>query len=114
MIGIQILLIVVLLFIMVNFLASQNSSRTKAWKKLLLAAFGVAAVLIILWPDSTNRIAHAMGVGRGADLLLYGLTMAFIFTQLNSYVKSKQEQRRIVVLTRKVAILDALQENKHD
>lgn len=112
MIGIQIFLIVVLVLIMGNFLASQNSSRTKAWKKMLLLAFFAAAIFIILLPDSMNRIAHAMGVGRGADLLLYGLTMAFIFMQLNSYVKSKQEQRRLVVLARKVAILDALQEQK--
>lgn len=114
MIGIQILLIVALLVIMGKFLASHNSSRTKAWKKLLLVAFVAAAIVIVLWPNSTNRIAHAVGVGRGADLLLYGLTMAFIFTQLNSYVKSKQEQRRMVVLVRKVAILDALQVNKRD
>ena len=57
-------------------------------------------------------LAHALGIGRGADLLLYGLTVVVIFMLLNTYVKDKEEQRRFAILSRKVAILEATITNR--
>lgn len=107
MIAIQLILVVAVLLIMFRFLRSRNTMRTKAGKKIILVLFSFGAILLILFPDTTNRIAHFVGVGRGADLLLYGLTIAFIFVLLNNYVKAKDEHARIIALARSVAILEA-------
>ena len=95
-----------------RFLAYRNSFKTQASKKILLLLLALTAVVVILAPGLLDGVAHLVGVGRGADLLLYGLAVAFIFEQFNSYVKDKEEQKQIVSLARKIAIAEALREQE--
>lgn len=111
MILIQLILVIAILMIIVSFLYSRNSSQTQAWKKLLLLLFAIAAIVFILDPGLLDSLANFVGVGRGADLLLYALTVAFIFEQLNNYIKNKEEHKRIVILARKIAIEEAIRRN---
>ncbi len=108
MILIQALLIILLVGIAVNFIGSRNSIRTKAIKKLLLLLTIPCAIFVVLMPSAATELAHVLGVGRGADLLLYGLTVIVIFQIFDNYIKNQQEQNRIVKLVRKVAILEAV------
>lgn len=112
MIIIQLLLIIAILTIMVRFLASRNSLQTQAWKKIILILFVMSAVAFIIHPDLLNGIANTLGVGRGADLLLYALAVSFIFVQFNNYIKDKEDNKKIVTIARKLAILEALEQNK--
>ena len=109
---VQLLLVTAILFILIRFLSSRNSFQTQAWKKILLLLFLLTAIVLIISPNILDGVAHFVGVGRGADLLLYALTIAFIFQVLSNYVKSKEEQKRIVILARKIAITEALLESK--
>lgn len=111
MILIQLILIVSILGVLMRFLSARNSFQIQAWKKVLLLLFGLTAIGLVLSPNILDGIAHLLGVGRGADLLLYGLTVAFIFEQLNNYMKEKEEQRRLVVLARKIAIAETLRKS---
>jgi hypothetical protein len=104
---IQIILICGFALLFLKFVASPNSYQVKAWKKIIGLLFLVLAVVAILLPDRLNSIAHFFGVGRGADLLLYLLTLAFIFVVFAQYVAGRQEQRRMAQLARKVALLEA-------
>ena len=108
----QIVLVAVLCLLIVGFLRSRATSRTKAYKKILLVVFVVCAIIVVIFPDVTTEVAHFAGVGRGADLILYGLTVVVIFMLFNTYVKDREEQRRFVRLSRKVAILEAEIRNK--
>lgn len=112
MILIQLILIVAILIVIFRFLAYRDSFKTQAYKKILLLLLAIAAIIVILEPNLLDNIAHFVGVGRGADLLLYALTVAFIFDQFNDYVKDKEEQRRIVKIARKIAINEALKTTK--
>lgn len=107
MILIQILLIFLLTFVLVRFLASRSTSRTQAWKKIIFIIFILTAIGFVIRPDISNTLANFVGVGRGADLLLYILTIGFIFQQFNTYVKQKEEQKQLVKLVRRVALLEA-------
>lgn len=107
MIVIQIILIALLLAIAVNFIGSRNSHRTRAIKKILLVLTIPCAIFVVLFPYSSTRLANALGVGRGADLLLYGLAIMVIFQVFDTYIKSKEEQKRIVAMGRRIAILEA-------
>lgn len=60
-----------------------------------------------MFPDSLNSLAQRVGVGRGADLILYVLFVAFIFFVLNVYIKFKQQQDTIFRLARKLALIEA-------
>ncbi len=107
MIHIQILLIMLLLLISINFIGSRNKSRTKAIKKLLLLLTIPSAAFFIIFPSLSTKLANKLGVGRGADLLLYGLTIVFIFQLFDTYVRNKQEQARLISVTRRLAIMEA-------
>lgn len=107
---IQALLVIAFLIFLIKFIADPNSYRTKAWKKIIGILFVLVAIVAVLVPDMLNKAAHVVGVGRGADLLLYLLTLAFIFTSFNNYASSRQEQKRLVKLARRMAITEANQE----
>ncbi len=107
----QVILVIVLCLLIVGFLRSRSTSRTKAYKKILLVLFVLCAIVVVIFPDITTTAAHFLGIGRGADLLLYGLTVVVIFMLLNNYIKDREEQRRFVSLSRKVAIIEAVIEN---
>lgn len=109
MILIQTILIVAFLVILGRFLVNPNSYQMKAWQKIFAIMFFLAAIFSVLLPDDLNTVAHFVGVGRGADLLLYLLTLAFIFLVFHLYIGEKQNQRLLVSLARRVAIIDANQ-----
>ena len=113
MILIQIVLISGFIVLLVRFILSPDSYQIRAWKKVIGVLFVSFAILSILLPAGLNRIAHFLGVGRGADLLLYLLTLSFIFVFFAQYVNSKQEQRRFVQLARKVALLETELQDRH-
>jgi len=75
--------------------------------RLLAVFFFVTASVLVLFPDSTTRIAHALGVGRGADLLLYLALFAGIHAFLLLYLRTRTLERRVTELIRAVAILNA-------
>lgn len=91
-----------------HFLSARGTSRTNAFKKVLLIGFVVAAIIAILVPDSLTTLAHLVGVGRGTDLLVYALVQVVAFQMFNTYAKDKQNQRQIVHLARRIAILEDL------
>jgi hypothetical protein len=107
MIAIQIIIIVAALGIFIVGLRGRQTHVAKAWKKLAMFFLIVAMIVAVLFPNTTNRLAHLVGVGRGADLLLYVLTLAFIAYALNSYLRQQAENDALYRLARKVAILEA-------
>jgi hypothetical protein len=70
----------------------------------VLLAVGAAAVIL---PESTNDIAHAVGVGRGADLVMYVSIVAILFVLVHYYTKFVELQQQITTLTRELAIARA-------
>lgn len=114
MILIQIILIVGFLLLLYRVLANPESYRLSAGIKILAILFVLVAIVTVLFPNSTNALAHKVGVSRGADLLLYLLALAFIFAMFNSYIQGKRQERRIVLLARKIAILEANERKAKD
>jgi hypothetical protein len=106
---IRIALIALICALLFWFLKQQSSVRAQAWSKIGSLVLFVLAVFTILFPESTNALAHGVGVGRGADLLLYLLTIAFLLSLLLQYMHRSEEKDRIVRLARRIAISDGLQ-----
>ena len=101
---IQVLLIAAVLSLLVYLLRSRTDAKAKAWVKVGYVLFVVAAVYAILRPDDTTVLANWLGVARGADLLLYALVIAFLFTTLSTYLRFKDLEVRYARLARAVAL----------
>lgn len=112
MIVIQLILVLGFILFLWWFLANPASHQASAWTKILTLLLTALAIIVVIFPNISNRIAHALGVTAGANLLLYCLTLAFIFTLLNLYIKGKEQQRRLVKLVRKVSLLEAEQKKQ--
>jgi hypothetical protein len=113
MIAIQIILVLGFVFLFWRFLSNPESHQVHAWIKILMFLFTVLAVIAVVLPNTTNRIAHALGVKTGANLLLYVLTLAFIFVVISIYSRGKEDEKRRVDLVRKIALLEAKIEEKN-
>ncbi|MGD2109897.1 MAG: DUF2304 domain-containing protein [Phycisphaerae bacterium] len=70
---------------------------------LVWLATGVA----IAWPGITQKLAHLLGIRRGADLVLYCAVVVMLIGFLVVYVRMRHLQREITLLVRHVAIRDA-------
>ena len=101
---IQVLLIAAVLSLLVYLLRSRTNAKAKAWVKVGYVLFVVAAVYAILRPDDTTVLANWLCVARGADLLLYALVIAFLFTTLSTYLRFKELEVRYARLARAVAL----------
>ncbi len=107
MIVIQVLLIGGIVTIFGWFIMNPGSQQVHAWIKILAAGFTTLGVVVIISPSTSDRIARAIGVGRGADLLLYSLAVAFVYLIFSLYTRGKEERARLEALARTIAILEA-------
>lgn len=104
---IQVLLIAVFAIFVIVLLLPVRGARRLAVRRLTLAGAFVAAILAVIFPSTLNDIANAVGVGRGTDLVLYGLVVVFIGNSIASAALSRQQHREITRLARAIAIRDA-------
>jgi hypothetical protein len=107
MVVLQIIVIIVALGLMSFVLIGRQTHAAHAWKKIALCLLAVAMIIAVLFPETTNQAAHLVGVGRGADLLLYALVLFFIGYVLNNYVHQKRDKDTVYRLARRVALIDA-------
>lgn len=108
---IQIVLIIVAIAIVVITLGNRSTHSGKAWKKIALILLAMGMIVVVLFPEITNQLAHIVGVGRGADLLLYATVAAFILYVLNDYLHQQDQRNTLHKLARKIALMEASQSN---
>ncbi|WP_311525414.1 DUF2304 domain-containing protein [uncultured Varibaculum sp.] len=101
---IKILLIVVVLLLSLYMFKANLGAKQTAWRRLGILAFAVAAVVVVIFPGITTTIARFVGVGRGADLLLYGLVVVVLYNMLMQAKQRNAAERRLTKLAREVAI----------
>ncbi len=110
---IRIVLVACIGLLLVWVLNQTGSIAGQAKNKLLAIILFGAAILAVLFPDVTNIAANAVGVGRGADLLLYSLTVAFLASIFLYNLARRKDQQKITQLSRKLAIIEANQEERN-
>lgn len=74
--------------------------------RLAGAAFASSWVVAVLAPGAVTWTAHLMGVGRGTDLVLYVLVVAFMFTTLGQHQRLRDLDERLTRVTRRLALLE--------
>ena len=82
----------------------QWATRREAgvWVLIWLLA-GVAVV----WPGLTGRLARSLGIGRGADLVLYCTVVVMMIGFMMVYVRLRRVRRDLTLLVRQLAIENA-------
>jgi hypothetical protein len=75
-------------------------------RALRVAIFAAAAVAIAR-PDDVTRVAHLFGIGRGADIVLYVLALAFVALAFYFYAQQLRLRRDVSALASQIALKDA-------
>lgn len=86
-----------------------RTQSRRAFQKIVWLFLSLLIVAAVLFPGAVNYIAHLVGIGRGADLVLYIFTISFIFFVLYTYVHNQRERDMLYRLSRRVALLEAAQ-----
>ena len=103
---IQVVLIAVVVAVVARLFRS-NGARAQAIRRLGLLLFAAFAVVSILVPDVWNRIARVVGVGRGTDMVLYALVVAFLSFTVTTYLRFRELETRYTRLARRLALDEA-------
>ncbi len=95
-----------LLFLHSLILAARGTHRLSAGVRALL---WFAAAAAVLRPEMTAVIAKSMGIGRGADLILYLFIIGFMGAALYFYGRIVKLETALTVLVRQFALQDKAQ-----
>jgi small membrane protein len=104
---IQVLLVPALALAVVLSLRSRASLRGQARRKIFAAVTVVAGALAVIFPNTLQALADVVGVTRGTDLLLYVLALVIIYLVGSTSARFREQEARIVLLARQVALSDA-------
>lgn len=107
---IQIVLLVSIVAVAVLLGRSTSNARHMAFRRLFLLLFAIGSGAAILFPHVLTRVANFLGVGRGTDLLLYALVIAFIGSLAMASRRATELGRRLTAVTRELALLEARHE----
>ena len=100
-------LLVVALLLIVTLTAMFRGWATRR-EGLLWTFVWLATCVAIAWPEVTKKVANALGIGRGADLVLYSAVVVMLVGFVTVYVRLRRIQRELTLIVRHLAIRDAV------
>lgn len=99
---------IVLLGLLVALLLHDYVSYVKHRRLLFLQAVVFAAGgLLIVFPEVSRRLAHAVGIGRGVDFVIYPLVIWLVRESLLSRRRRLADEQRVTELVRALAAAGA-------
>ena len=103
------LVLVLGIVVIVGWLFMKRGAKQLAVRRLLVIAFALFAVLTVLFPSMLSRVANLVGVGRGADLLLYATVLVLLGFLALQEARTKAAEKRTPHLARRLALDEAEQ-----
>jgi hypothetical protein len=110
---IQALLIAVVVLVVARLFRSRGA-RAQAIRRVGLVVFAAFAAVSILFPDVWTRLAHKLGVGRGTDLVLYALVVAFLSFTVTTYLRFRDLETTYTRLARRIALRETPRPTERD
>ena len=101
---IQLLLLPFLVLLLIMYAVYFKNALIKRISFMFIFGLGI---VFVLFPNLTNDLARWLGVGRGADLLLYLITIIFYFSFIILYNKIKKNALIQTDIIRGIAIQNA-------
>lgn len=90
-------------FAVLAFRGSRRAAYRLLWRGYGVLV-GLAALLSVLFPNSLTELAEFVGVGRGADLVLYVLVVSFMLSMVVVVRRISDLERKYVQMSRALAL----------
>jgi hypothetical protein len=104
----QIAALLVLAFLLVGSVTMVVRRHLARRVGLFWVAVWLAAAAAIIRPDSTRAVAGVLGIGRGADLVLYCFVLAVLIGFYAVYVRLRRLDAALTQLVRHLALQQVL------
>jgi hypothetical protein len=79
-------------------------TRKSALRRLFVFFVFGSGLVFILYPGLSMRIAHLVGIGRGADLVFYVAILFLVFLCFNFYLRFQALEAQLTGIVRTLAI----------
>lgn len=104
MLGIQIILVAFALFALARTVSQFRRGRIGVIWTLGWSVVWVAVGIVVFLPNTAQVLARVLGVGRGADLVIYVALISLFFLLFKLFVKIEALERDISTLVRETAL----------
>jgi hypothetical protein len=100
----QLLLLAFVLAALAKVLHSYRQRRMAPLDFLFWGLVWIGTACIIIFPDATSFLAHLLGIGRGADLIMYLSLLVSFYLIFRLYVAVARLEQAITALVRAIAL----------
>ena len=101
--------IILILFAVFGFAAAVSRYRRGGlpFRQLLLwLVLWLVIAVVVLRPETSTSLAHRLGVGRGADVVIYLAIAAIFYLLFRMFARLEDHERQITRLARELALKD--------
>jgi small membrane protein len=109
---ISIIQIILAAGILTTGLYSYRRLRSSYLDAILIFSFMAIGFLFVFFPELSNKVAHFVGVTRGADMIFYISILFFLFLIMKLYAKIRRLEQIITDMIRDESIKNATSQNE--
>lgn len=81
-----------------------GTKRLSGIQLLGVITLAIVGIVLAIFPALSSRVAEALHVGRGTDLIFYLAVLAGLFVVSNFYFRFKRHEQALIELARQSAI----------
>lgn len=101
---VQIVLVLAVIILSLALMRGGSNARHLAIRRIMLVLFACVAALSIFFPRLLSQLAGVFGIGRGTDLVLYGLIVSFLVFMATTYQRFRHMETTMTKLSRRIAL----------
>lgn len=104
---IQLIVVLVAVVAVIKAIANYNKKRMALLSLILWCAIWIGAVIVIFIPKVSFFFANILGIGRGADFVVYVSIIILFYLMFRIYVKIDNVEKNVTKIVRETAIKKA-------
>jgi small membrane protein len=101
---VQVALVLAVIIVSLALMRGGSNARHLAIRRIMLVLFACVAAFSIFFPELLTRVARLLGIGRGTDLVLYGLIVSFMVFMATTYQRFRHMESTLTKLSRRIAL----------
>jgi hypothetical protein len=100
----QLFLLTFVLIALTKAIYSYKQRGMRTPNSLLWTLVWIGTASIIIFPDATSVVAHLLGIGRGADLIIYASLLLIFYLIFRMHLTLARMEQEITEIVRAVAL----------
>ncbi len=112
-IPIQLILVIIASFVFIRTLIRWKKKELDTVSFVLWSLFWFGVIAVVLYPRTASFMANILGVGRGADVIIYFAVALLFYLIFRIFIKLYKIEKDITTIVRSIALAEK-QKDKTD